>query len=428
MIRVLALALPFMSCTCRDEEDTGQDESPSPPIASLGQADVVVDGGADYSNLAITMGHAGAVNGETQGILLGARPRSEHVFWAKMSTIFFLDSFHGAQNVSVADSTAVLLEGEDPDGMSHTEIGDQNGDGFSEIAVELDCEVFLLFGPVSGSVGLSDASVVLSKEKGYDDGYFQVESAGDVDGDGVDDLFIGDLDTEDPVMPSTAYLFYGPTTSSMPLSSADVVIEEPDSTSIGREVARLGDISGDGHDDVLIRASRSYGPSQAVFLGPLDASDSYETADAYLELSTYSSDNYDMDGDSDRLFHSAGDVDNDGCDDVLIGLPSFSTTSSSGLENESAGGAYVLFGPLSGIITEDDVDVFVTSSESKRQVGFDAAGLGDVNADGFDDILLGAPDFWMDVDTYGPNYFYGSGGAYLLLGPLGAGRDDDESG
>ncbi len=412
MICVLALALPLMSCTCRDEEDTGQDESPSPPIASLGQADIVVDGDADHSALAIMMGHAGAVNGETQGILLGARSRRDLELWEDAWAFLFLDGFQDGKDVSVADSTAVLLEGEYLDGMSRTELGDQDGDGFSEIAIFQSNDIYLFFGPVSGSLGPKDVDVVLSKDKAYDY-YFQVESAGDVDGDGIDDLLIGDADPSTSANPDTAYLFYGPITTSQQLSSADVVLEEPEHGSLGSGVARLGDVNGDGCEDVLISIYRSYGPANGVFLGPLDAHDSYETADAYLEFSTWIS----QMGLGNRRFHAAGDVDDDGFDDLLVGLASYSTDSE-GAESESVGGAYLLYGPLSGSVGEQDVDITITTKGRERQFGYDAAGLGDVNADGFGDILLSAPEFWVDADTDGYYYDYGYGGAYLFLGPL----------
>ena len=139
------------------------------------------------------------------------------------------------------------------------------------------------------------------------------------------------------------------------------------------------------------------------------------SADAHLEFETpATSFAY-----GNRWVSSAGDIDDDGLDDVLIGTPNRTVVCSGGVESDSAGGAYLLFGPLSGTIGEQDVDLAI-SSGSCEMVGHEVASVGDVNANGFDDILLGAPNIWVDDDWY-YDLGYGAGGAYLFLGPLGSG-------
>jgi len=107
----------------------------------------------------------------------------------------------------------------------------------------------------------------------------------------------------------------------------------------------------------------------------------------------------------------------------LLGTPGRTAVCDETTEHEYAGGAYLLYGPLTGTLTEQDVDLTISAGAcaDDELLGYEAAGLGDVNADGFDDILLAAPNFWL-ADSYYGELAYGAGGAYLFLGPLASGE------
>jgi hypothetical protein len=108
-------------------------------------------------------------------------------------------------------------------------------------------------------------------------------------------------------------------------------------------------------------------------------------------------------GEGDRLGTSvavAGDVDGDGFQDLLAGAPGRDEG------GEDAGAAYLVFGPILGEIAAADADVRVVGGAPFDFLGHAAAGVGDVDADGFPDVLVGAPF----RDGLAPS----SGAAYLF--------------
>jgi hypothetical protein len=78
------------------------------------------------------------------------------------------------------------------------------------------------------------------------------------------------------------------------------------------------------------------------------------------------------------------DVDKNGSDDLLVGAP---TDSSSG---GSTGSAYLFFGPLTGSVQTDEADVWVYGETNSDQFGTGVA-MGDLNADGWGELIIGAP-------------------------------------
>jgi len=77
---------------------------------------------------------------------------------------------------------------------------------------------------------------------------------------------------------------------------------------------------------------------------------------------------------------SAGDVNGDGYDDLIVGLPGY---------NSGAGRAYIYFG---GLVFNSAPDLTITGSAGNN-LGSSVAGPGDVNGDGYDDVIIGLPGF-----------------------------------
>ena len=267
---------------------------------------------------------------------------------------------------------------------------------------------------------------------------FSVSSAGDVNGDGYDDLIIGAY-RADPIGNSSGetYIVYGG--ASAPGADGVLDLSTLDGTSgfsltgidagdySGRSVSSAGDVNGDGYDDLIIGAS-GVGSVQGeydAFLGPGEAYVVYggpTGADLVLDRPT-------LDGtrgfaltgidDGDELgvsVSSAGDVNGDGYDDLIIGATGADPNGDSG-----AGETYVIYGGASapgtdGVLdlsTLDGTNGFILNGiDEEDRSGFSISSAGDVNGDGYDDLIIGADRADPNGDS--------SGGTYVIYGGASA--------
>ena len=166
----------------------------------------------------------------------------------------------------------------------------------------------------------------------------------------------------------------------------------------GGSVAGAGDVNDDGYDDIIIGAPKylvagERSGSAFIYLGSAGG-----VSDLLQRQLTPPG------GITGSLFgaavEGAGDVNGDGYDDIIVGASYHHEL------NGHEGAVYVYHGGLGGIATNPNWSKIGPGNDI--QFGFAVSGAGDVNHDGYDDILVGAP-------YYGSNNS-SEGAAYLFLG------------
>jgi len=281
--------------------------------------------------------------------------------------------------------------------------GDLNGDGVGDVVVgspagsyaqSADGGVFVFYGPISADAFItdSDARVVGSEPSAQAGTGLAV--IGDVDGDGLDDVVLSAPYASK--QGGEAYLFLGPVSGALEADGADVIYtgDVGESTYQGYTVSAVGDLSGDGVPDVgLLELNASIPGSVRLFSG--DASGSVVGADERFATLSLGSERA-----SGRPQVSAADWNGDGLGDLLIG---------DAVADGYQGAVFGLLGPLSGSTAVASASAFQISGEQFYQIG-NAVAAGDLDGDGYTDLLLGAPSV-----SDGASYV---GAAHAVLGPV----------
>jgi fibronectin type 3 domain-containing protein len=332
-------------------------------------------------------------------------------------------------NLSFADLTLNGVNPSDNAGYAVANQGDLNGDGLADLVVgaigaspsgrTAAGEVYINLSTAcqGGAQELGSASVVIRGQASLDLMGASVASAKDLSGDGIADLVIG-VPGADPGGRGNAgsvYIFFG--RSTWP-SVIDLSVDSPDVTingvasgdELGAYVANSGDVNGDTRPDLIIGAPNA--DAQGIF----EAGAAYivfgrATFPATMELSISANVTL-MGGEALALagrVTNGGDVNGDGLADILVGAPGVD-----GSSGANSGATYLVLGRTNwpkSLFLSISSDAIFYGANRDDQSGVAVSNGGDVNRDGYEDILIGAA-----LASPGGKQFAGT--SYLIFGRL----------
>ena len=379
----------------------------------LSAADASFQGEASGDKAGRSVACAGDLDGDGfDDVLIGAHNNDEGGGDAGAAYVMY-GPVYGTFGLSTADAKLVGEAGGDYAGYATAGAGDVDGDGSPDLLVGAwwndagasnGGAAYVVHGPVYGTLDLSASDAKLLGESGDDRAGFSVASAGDMDGDGFDDIFVGAYTSDAGGTDSgIAYLLHGPLSGSIGLGAADAwFVGEDSGDKAGAFVTSAGDVNGDGDPDVLIFApgdDEGGADAGAAYLihGPVEGAFDLAYSDAKFVGESS--------GDLLGEWYAGGipgDVDGDGYDDILMGAYA------SDLGGTDSGAAYLLYGPLAGTIDLSTADATFVGEAAGDMAGMTGSLGGDLDGDGYDDILIGA----IYDDEGGSN----AGAVYVVYG------------
>jgi hypothetical protein len=382
--------------TAIDSQTSGAQAASQTPlniasIASLSSSPSLTFTGEATNNLfGVSVSAAGDVNNDGYGdVIIGADGYSSN----KGRVYVFLGSANGLSNTA---SITITGEGNlDLFGYSAQTAGDTNGDGFEDIIVgafgysgfNRQGRAYLYLGNANGIT--VTAAMTLTGESSLN--YFgqSAGTAGDVNKDSFADVIIGAPGYPGFSAQGRAYLYMG-SANGLSTTPALTLTGESDNNSFGWSVGTAGDVNKDGYAEVFVTAKGYLANTGRVYIYHGSASGlsatpaltlTGQTANEFFGLSA----------------STAGDINKDGYSDIIVGASGYMS---------QTGRAYVYLGGASGLGASPVITL--TGQATTYAFGNSVGTAGDINDDGYSDVVIGAE-----------GYLSSTGQAYLYFGTVG---------
>jgi hypothetical protein len=355
---------------------------------------LILEGNQDNANFGSSVSTAGDVNGDGYvDVIIGMPGKTIGV--NKVGAAYI---YHGSSSgLSVTPST--MINGDQSNsgfGNAVSTAGDVNGDGYTDVIIGASTyglgakgAAFVHYGSSSGVSNTPNWT-----KEGVNASFLgnSVSAAGDVNGDGYSDVIIGAYDfSNGQVAEGAVYVFHG---SASGLSqTADWSIESnQDYASFGLDVSAAGDVNGDGYGDIVFSGYNSTNKEGAAYV--------YHGSNTGLSTTP----NWSVVGDQNfgrygSSINTAGDMNGDGYSDLIIGQYGYDDIGS-GVDFD--GKVYLYQGSENGL---GNVEVWTSDGGEEFEYGISVSTAGDVNGDGYSDILIGAPGY-NGTTIHGGTYLY----------------------
>jgi hypothetical protein len=350
-------------------------------------------GHQDYAHLGMSVATAGDVNGDGYSDVIIGAPEYDYLSIVDAGMAFV---YHGSSNGLLnVYNWSWYGNSNDKFGTTVATAGDVNGDGYSDVIIgapdwesQVDLEgegiVYAFYGSAGGLSTMVNWSYHPGDQAHSGLGY-AISTAGDVDGDGYSDIIVGVSERKDIANTYGLFdIFYG-SPDGLTTAGRSWVWGDQVNSQLGFAVSTAGDVNGDGYSDVLAGApgydSGGKTDNGRVYLYYGSASGLNQNEPTILSGGA-AGESYEYYG---MTVSTAGDVNGDGYSDVIIGVPYRNGT------GVLKGYVFVYHGAPSGLNTS--IAWYIIGNEDYGRLGNSVATAGDVNSDGYADILIGQAMF-----------------------------------
>ena len=378
-------------------------------------ADWIGEANQSLASFGISIAAAGDVNGDGYGdVIVGASEFDNGQLGE--GRVF---AYHGSPT-GLHTTPDWSVEGEQPGanfGVSVGTAGDVNGDGYDDVIVganfydngQLDEGRALVYHGSAAGLATTPAWTAEGNQANGSFGY-AARGAGDVNGDGYHDVIVGAPAYDNGQLDEgRAYVYLGSPQGRKPAPSWIVEGNQAGTQGgcacFGQSVGTAGDVNGDGYDDVIVGApfydhGQNNEGSAFLYLG---------SALGLRKRASWRGEANQENAYFGRAVGSAGDVNGDGYDDIVVGADYYDQ------DQQDEGAAFVYHGSPSGPSTT--AQWIGDTNLGGTRYGASVGTAGDVNGDGFGDLIVGAPSWWGTPSTGGAAFAYFGSASGLPAAP-----------